>query len=219
MIYFKHIGQSCWLGGYLNEFFPEKGTFVEIGVGNIIAHDYVSNPEPWQKMHWKDLPILGSNTIELLQNGWNGHYIDPEEKFLDQAKLLSPTSDKIKTLAVGCGSTFSKGTLGVGESFLNPDINSNLPWIGKKHQIVPTREAFYRLDVPESFDFLSIDVEGYEIEVLDGLINSPYKAKAIIIETNHVGLMSVMSHPYISSYKLVRHDNLNALLIKNESST
>jgi hypothetical protein len=213
MINFKHIDQSSWLGDYLNKYFPDKGTFVEIGVGNIISRDFIFNEDKYSGSKWDELPILGSNTIELLQNGWMGYYIDPEESFIKQAILLAPDKNKIKTAIVGCGNREDVIMMGDGESFKSKsyDLISN-GWVGKFCNIKVTNDVFKELEIPKKFEFLGIDVEGFEEEVLQGLDLNYYTPFMIFIEINKVPL-DIINNYLGDKYDLVNQDGLNSLFI------
>jgi FkbM family methyltransferase len=211
---FKKIHQSSWLGDLLNKYFPETGTFVEIGVGNIISYDYHNEREKFQNKNWNELPIIGSNTIELLQSGWTGFYIDPEKSFIEQANMLAPDKSKIHTMVAGCGDVDEEKRLGDGESFKSStyDLSSN-GWVGNVCKIKKTDDVFFEMNVPTDFEFLSIDVEGYEEEVLRGLDLNKHKPKAIFIEIASTPRSVIES--YLKDYTLIQQDNLNAFYLKN----
>jgi hypothetical protein len=214
VINFKKINQSHWLGDLLNKYFPKTGTFVEIGVGNIISYDYNNERDKFKNKNWNELPIIGSNTIELLQNGWTGFYIDPEKSFIEQANMLAPDKNKIYTMVAGCGDIDEEKRLGDGESFKSDTYNlADNGWVGNVCQIKKTDNVFFEMSVPTDFDFLSIDVEGYEEEVLRGLDLNKYKPKAIFIEINSTPKSVIES--YLKEYTLIQEDNLNAFYLKN----
>jgi len=219
MIKFQKITQSAWLGDLLNYYFPyDNGVFVEIGVGNIIAHDYVDNKENYKNQKWNELPNMGSNTIELLQNGWTGFYIDPVSDFVEQAYLLAPDKNKIKCLAMGCGSKNEKKIMGDGESFKSNSFNyKNMYkncWIGKEMTISTTDECFSILNVPKVIDFISLDIEGYEEEALSTLDFEKYKIKSFFIEIDKTSLNKL--NKILHNYQLIQLDQMNAFFKLNE---
>lgn len=212
---FEHIHQSSWLGDYINKYVITTSpisTFVEIGVGNIIDQNYLKNSYKYVNKQWHELPICGSNTIELLQAGWVGYYIDPEQSFLDQALLLAPDKTKIFTKCCGCGNKEEKKILGDGESFKCNSISMKeaTGWVGKECIILPTYQVLNELKVPRDVDFCSIDVEGYELEVLSGIDFNLFTPKNIVIEHNHTGLENIQ-RALEPLYKCTVHDDLNAV--------
>lgn len=213
-INFKKIHQSPWLGDLLNRYFPKIGTFVEIGVGNIVSYDYINERDRFANKSWNELPIIGSNTIELLQNGWTGFYIDPEKSFIEQANLLAPDKNKIRTMVAGCGDVEEERRLGDGESFKSNTFNLiDNGWVGNICKIKKTNDIFFEMGVPDDFEFLSVDVEGYEEEVLRGLDLNKYKPKAIFIEVDNTPKSVIES--YLKDYTLIQEDSLNAFYLKN----
>ena len=69
------------------------------------------------------------------------------------------------------------------------------------------------MGVPDDFEFLSVDVEGYEEEVLRGLDLNKYKPKAIFIEVDNTPKSVIES--YLKDYTLIQEDSLNAFYLKN----
>tara|TARA_R110000787_G_scaffold247619_1_gene353155 strand:+ start:5480 stop:6202 length:723 start_codon:yes stop_codon:yes gene_type:complete len=218
-INFKHIHQSPWLGDYLNNLSIDDSqkSFLEIGVGIVISSDCYNYPEKYQNIPWNQLPVLGSNTIELLQNGWIGYYIDPVPEFVEQAVLLAPDKNKIFTKAVGCGLINETKILNKGESFLS-NTPSDEPWIGKEYIIQNTTEALDSLMVDSYIDFFSLDVEGFEIQVLQALDFSKYKFNIIFVEYMHSDpdLRVIDELLADKGYVFIRRDKLNALYINKD---
>lgn len=70
----------------------------------------------------------------------------------------------------------------------------------------------------ENIDFLSIDVEGAEFEVLKGINFKVFKPQLILLEDKHLYLVK---HRFLrkNGYKLVRRLNRNCWYIPNESAS
>jgi hypothetical protein len=68
------------------------------------------------------------------------------------------------------------------------------------HERIPTRTLTSILDEvqPPEIDFLSLDVEGYEINVLKGIDFEKYKPKVIVVECHGETINSV--HELLSTY-------------------
>ena len=69
---------------------------------------------------------------------------------------------------------------------------------------------------PTGFDFLSIDVEGHEIEVLRGFDIARWRPQLILLE-NHVG--DLTKHRYLKSagYRIIRRHENNGWYVPREA--
>jgi FkbM family methyltransferase len=141
----------------------ERGYFVEVGANH---------------------PSDGSQTFELEQRGWSGVLIEPQP---DLANALRQRRSAA-VFAVACSSRQNAGSLmtlhlAAGHSSFDPKLN------------LPERKPHGTADVPvrtldeilieagaQQVDFLSIDVEGHEVEVLDGCDLARWKPRLILIE-------------------------------------
>jgi hypothetical protein len=248
---FKHIHQSGWLSEHLNKGFAnynncfapsspaverpdlsiseeiiKDGVFLEVGVGNIIDHDFYLNSDIYKDKIWSDLPIIGSNTIELLQHGWRGYYFDPVPEFVKQAYLLAPNKDKVYTKAVGLGEKNEKKTLLKGESCFFCGLSESspapwgsgfgldgvaAPWIQKEYDIQNANEALLESGMPNVIDFFSLDVEGYEINVLKNIDFDSFKFKLIFVEVDRTQTQCVSDLLLPQGYLLIATDGGNAL--------
>ena len=93
------------------------------------------------------------------------------------------------------------------------DINNNIT-IGKKHlNIYETEKIFSaktttlnsllkKNNMPEVIDFFSLDVEGYELEVLKGLNFNIYKFRYILVECIN-NSKKIKNFLQINNYKFV----------------
>lgn len=63
-------------------------------------------------------------------------------------------------------------------------------------------------DAPDEIDFLSLDVEGAELAVLDGLDTQKYKINYILVETRIVDDVKLSLPDYFLKDKLTQHDYL-----------
>jgi len=94
-----YIDYSLWLYDLYNYYFKDNhnGFLVELGVGKTI--DWVSMGEDSRILtdqEFKEKYVRGwSNTIELLENGWSGIYVEPITEFLTNE--LTPLLKQILT--------------------------------------------------------------------------------------------------------------------------
>ena len=127
-------------------------------------------------------PYKGSLTYKLYDRGWNGINIDISKTSIDLFNI-SRKKDINLNLAI---SNFD------GETYYyeNSPINQQNSLIQKNDTQKKIKIQCFTLDTVlknknlEEFDFLNIDVEGNELEVLKGFNLKKFKPKLITIENN-----------------------------------
>jgi len=88
---------------------------------------------------------------------------------------------------LGCGMSNSKYFLECGWEGLRMDGNPDPNDIGVKKEFITAEniiELFEKYEVPESFDYLSIDIDGNDIWVLEKILENGYKPRLIMNEFN-----------------------------------
>ena len=162
-----------------------KGFFVEVGANH---------------------PTIASQTWHLERSGWTGVLIEPQP---DLAAFLV-TERKAKVFAVACSSPQNAGRslpLHVDGALSSLDRERMAPGARTDYTImVPTQTLDDILDeaeAPSPLDLLSIDVEGHEIEVLQGFDFAMWQPRLIMIE-DHVA--DLRKHRFLqrNGYRLVR---------------
>ena len=160
-----------------------KGFFVEVG-----AND----------------PRERSQTWHLEQAGWTGILIEPQP---DLARELR-AKRVAKVFAVACSSPDDAGRilpLHVAGPLSSLDRERMAPGATPETVIaVPIRTLDSVLEeagAPKGFDFLSIDVEGHEIEVLRGFDIARWQPRLILLEDHVADLSKTVSltEPAIAS--------------------
>lgn len=168
----------------------EPGIFVEVG-----AND----------------PVRGSQTWALEQEGWTGLLVEP---LADRAAQLR-AARKARVEEVACGPPELHG----GEALLHEaNYRSTLTVEGGDPNVVFTAERQVPLRTLDSLleqaeiaqvDFLSIDVEGYEAEVLQGTSLGRLRPRLVLIEDKGMN-QKVHRHMVRAGYKRVRRTGLNS---------
>lgn len=163
---------------YISEYFDSNyvGTCIDIGAEN---------------------PITGNNTYFFEQRGWNVYCIDANP---NQFENLKKERKNAFSFACGCENlkqaefticSIQDGTnegavssLKVDERLLSEHMQYN-PILKKVKVVVKTLNTFIEEQKIEKIDFISIDTEGTEIDVLKGFDIIKYKPKLLIIENNY----------------------------------
>jgi FkbM family methyltransferase len=157
------------LAGWL--FSDEKGFFCEVGGGD---------------------GVLYSNSYYLEKRGWTGVILEPSKRNL--AKILKVRSCEVSSRAAwsvsGLTMEFRETEnleLSTFEQFVDGDNNleDRRKYLSKSPVTTTTlTEVLSNFGAPKFFEYLSVDTEGSEMEVLQGLDFNLYKPILITIEHN-----------------------------------
>lgn len=175
------------------KFFSRKreGVFVEVG-----AND----------------PVAGSQTWLLEQNGWQGVLVEPQASLCEKLRAARPRS---QVFQVACSCPGSEGEADLiltefnGNATLKPQRDSHgINYVGIERVRITTLDSVLQAAGISQIDFLSLDVEGHEIEVMDGFSLEKYKPSLILIED---GVRDLAKHHFLKchGYKLVKRTTLN----------
>ena len=135
--------------------------------------------------------IFQSNTFYLeTELNWSGILIEPNPDYVKECIINRPKSKVYDCALVSFDfkdnhtvlySIASKGAMGT--------VEDRGMWINETetpvfHENIPTRTLTSILDEtqPKEIDLFSLDVEGYELNVLEGLDFEKYKPKIIVVE-------------------------------------
>jgi FkbM family methyltransferase len=165
-------------------------------------------------------PQQESQTWHLERLGWRGVLIEPQP---DLAEELSRVR-LARVFAVACSSRENAGKrmrLHVAGALSALDRDRMAPG-ARPEQVIEV--AVRALDdilteacVPPQFDFLSIDVEGHELEVLSGFDLARWRPRLILIE-DHVG--NLKKHKFLknSGYRLIRRFENNGWYVPRKAA-
>lgn len=176
-----------------------KGYFVEVGANE---------------------PRVRSQTWHLEQSGWSGLLIEPQPQLARELRAMRMA----KVFAVACSAPENAGRmlpLHVAGPLSSLDRAGMAPGATPEAVIeVPIRtldSVLEEAQAPERFDFLSIDVEGHEIEVLRGFDIARWRPRLILLE-DHVADLSKHSFLNRAGYRIVRRYENNGWYVPRDST-
>ena len=211
----KHVNQTPAIAEIYKKVFGyrEVGFFVEFGVGQTIG--------------------FASNTGFLADIGWEGLYFEPHPAYYEEARKRH-AENNVKIFNFGVGSKYEKTTLYPGDT-CRKDVHEtflNLGWLPNDYlknygehvvEIRPTMESLEMANCPAEYDILSIDVEGYELPIVQSYNFNQFRPKLVIIELRDSDAKfpvdqrkeSVECHKIMlkNNYKLIFKDQLNAFYL------
>jgi FkbM family methyltransferase len=168
----------------------ERGYFVEVG-----AYD----------------PQVISETWHLEQRGWTGVLIEPQP---DRAEKIR-RSRRAKVYAVACSSPANAGsTMALNVAGIHSSLLDGFSVFGMKREgvievpVTTLDEVLRDAGAPVPIDFMSIDVEGHEFEVLDGFDIGHWQPRLLLIEDL---AMNTRLHRLLQGrgYKWIKRTGLN----------
>ena len=221
---------SEWVVDLYQKYFGDKtdGFLVEIGVGCVLDWQRMGTPK---MLDWdNDLIIRGeSHTLELLENGWTGIYIESIHELIDNEldpllKKILPEEQYNNIKMVKCGASDKKEVVRIYnqeslESSEDSTVDVIVPYNyqGRKLLCDATSTILEDNDCPSDIDFMLIDVEGFEVNVLNGLDFSKHLPKLMLIEISNTPFQTINSM-ICDRYDFIHHDGLNAMLVNKDFS-
>ena len=157
MKYYSEFGQDFWL---YNEdcFVDQNGFFVDIGASHRKS-GYMSNTLFFEK-HFN----------------WSGILIEPNEKISQPLRERNSTLLNIAVSNKNGFINFQRGATGATSKVVNKEAEK----VACKTITTILKEN----NAPKTIDLISIDIEGHEMEAIEGIDFEKYKFKNIIIEEN-----------------------------------
>jgi FkbM family methyltransferase len=164
-------------------------------------------------------PRERSQTFHLEQAGWTGVLVEPQPALADMLRAQRSA----KVFAVACSGPQNAGQMlpfHVAGPLSSLNRESMAPGAAPEAVIeVPIRtldSILAEAGAPELFDFLSIDVEGHEIEVLRGFDIARWRPQLILLE-DHVADLAKHRYLKAAGYRLIRRYENNGWYVPRGS--
>ena len=214
---------------YRNKAFKKRASYSQ-DQEDLFINDYFKNID---NGFYLDIgcyhPIKYSNTALLYNRGWQGINIDMNQTSIDLFNILRK---KDKNICAAISSSNKEVTQFIDHSYspVNTIDKNFSQMISKRLQIKPFSERkIYTNTLNEilekyeikiiKIDFLNIDVEGHDYEVLKGIDLLNIKPKIICIEVdNHEKNLSnekIKNHLIKLNYKIIKKIGFNVFFEKN----
>jgi FkbM family methyltransferase len=131
-------------------------------------------------------PIDQNNTFLLERNGWSGLIIEPKKEFNDMYSSIRPRTILENYVLVSKDYNSDEIEGDFSHYMIGGIINNNLSnfWNPKKHKCKTLESLLLKHNI-EEVHFLSLDVEGYENEVIDGINFESVFIHLIILEIHN----------------------------------
>ncbi|MFD1096135.1 FkbM family methyltransferase [Salegentibacter chungangensis] len=179
----------------LNELdFKNNGYFVEFGGCNGILHSNTYLLE--KEFNWKGI-IAEPGKI------WHSELKSNRNAFIEKKCIWSETNQEVEFNEPEIAS------LSTIQGFGENDNHTELRKIGKKYSVktISLNDLLRKYNAPNIIDYLSIDTEGSELEILKNFEFEEYKFKIITVEHNYTGIRdSIYELLTKKGYKRVKED-------------
>lgn len=174
--------------------------------------------------------VLFSNTYKFAKTGAHGLCIEPCPSTFLKLRLNHLFHLRVKCLRVAasnrCGSIpfLKDGYEEILSRVADPSCSQTEDQSSHEPTItVPTltlEQILHKYSRFQQTDLLSVDVEGHERQVFEGLQNCPFQARIIIFETDKTDIESILALPALKDYFPRYTNGVNLVLMhKSESDS
>jgi FkbM family methyltransferase len=170
-----------------------------------------------------------SNSLRLIELGWSAVLIEPSPKAFSRLSKLHINNSKVTCLPIAISNSNgivklkeSSGLIGQGDVGLVSSLKEeeNYRWI-REFNVSFTNvdvlcmdfNSFYHISPIKKFEFISIDTEGFDLEILQQIDLDLIGCKCLCIEFN--GKQKELFQKYMSKYSLnLFYENKENLIFK-----
>ncbi len=198
---YSQYGEDLLIDGLIN--CKRKGVYLDIG-----AND----------------PFVLSNTLRFYERGWSGVNIEPNTEIFEKLRKFRPRDINLN---IGVGlqrgqrmfyimSSNTLSTFKKRAALINAEVHNERVISTKKVQVCALRDIFETYIGDKRVDFMSLDVEGSELEIL--MCNNwlKYRPYLLIIETNFNGT-EILNFLKKVDYEMVYTNATNSIFVDKKS--
>lgn len=154
-------------------------------------------------------PVEISQSLFLERNGWTGILVEPQSR---NCELIRKERPGVRLFQVACGSPKQRGKarlqLAGHTSKLIPDSLDVSTVRYEDVEVITLDEVLERAGNPK-IDFVSIDVEGNDLEVLRGFDLKRHRPQLILIEDDIHTRLEIYKYLKGQGYRLVKRSGSN----------
>ncbi len=157
-------------------------------------------------------PKLGSQSWFLEQQGWGGILVEPQSALCERLRQERPRS-RVFQVACGAPGHPAEMLLHIAQRNSKSSLVKNLvepgtTYVKAEPVKLRTLDAVLQEAGPPRLDFVSIDVEGTQLDVLRGFSLSRHRPALLLIE-DHLHHLQVHRYLRGQGYRLVKRTGLN----------
>jgi hypothetical protein len=169
-----------------------------------------------------------SNSFHLLtNNGWRGVLVDASPICIERAKSLYQNRSDIQILNIGLSAEngffdfYESGThlgnddLALVSSFKKEETikwGSSTEYFVKKIQCYDFKTFYSELTQFKTADFISIDIEGLDYEILSSINLNETRTRLVCVEYNGVDVQKYINYCKTFGFEIVAQNSVNLLM-------
>jgi len=164
-------------------------------------------------------PTEGSQTWHLEQLGWTGVLVEPQPDLAGQLRR----ERRAKVYAVACSKPENAGkTLTLYLAGIQSSLDADFYVAGVRRAgsvevpVMTLDQVLEDAGAPQPLDFVSIDVEGHDVEVLAGFDLARWRPRLLLIE-DVVQSLDLHRHLVARGYRWIRRTGINSWYVPAEA--
>ena len=165
-------------------------------------------------------PQRGSQSWMLEERGWRGILIEPQARLCERLRQARPRS---QVFQVACGApgapaemTFFTAATPGHSGLVKNLVDATTNYVGTEMVKVKTLDAVLAEAGNPAIDFVTMDVEGTQFDVLRGFDLQRHRPKLLLVEEH---LYDLKAHRYLlrANYRLAKRTGLNNWYVPKKS--
>lgn len=208
---------KAWWVGIWDSLFPVRTTYSQTGEDRMVL-DLIAQLGIESRTYidvGANHPSRLSNTYQLYREGYTGVVIEPNRGLMRIHRLLRPRD---LHLAIGCGDrpavlSFKHADSHVLSGFESEGLKASVFKNTEFIPVLPLDMVMAELDIPE-IAVLSIDVEGFDFQVVLGAGETLKKTRIVVIEGDEADTKLMMTFEE-AGFKLGEKTKHNLFFVKS----
>jgi len=201
--------------------------YSQYGEGKVINHYFRNTKGICVSLGENDGKTL-SNVLGLIENGFSAYLVEPSDEAFFKLTELHKDNKQVRCFNTAIGNYngetifYHSGThLNKGDTSLLSTIDKDeLKRWGKSCEFTETKvpictwETFVKNANLKEFDFISIDCEGVDFDILQQIDFNKHNVKMVCVEYNNVDESKYTEHMKSYGYKLHYKNFCNLIFVK-----